>query len=63
MSTRAEAKATVEDISNDGDLNTAQTQISRKGKKQGLDGGKTGVSVTLTSLLVIYSIVSLPPTA
>lgn len=31
MSTRAEAKATVGDISNDGDLNTAQTQISRKG--------------------------------
>ncbi|KAF6293212.1 hypothetical protein mRhiFer1_009098 [Rhinolophus ferrumequinum] len=31
MSTRAEAKATVGDISNGGDLNTAQTHISRKG--------------------------------
>lgn len=32
MSTRAEAKATVGDISNDGNLNMAQVQTSRKGK-------------------------------
>lgn len=63
MSTTVEAEATEGGTINDGNLNMAQEQTSRRGKIMYWGMDKNGIYVSSTSLLVLYSIFLLPPIA